>query len=88
VEADLLELIQRENRWDRELEASGYEPNLSLIYEVLQHEREETLLRIARDLGLPDPEGLVESRDVEENRLERQADRRTEAWVDKFIRWK
>jgi len=47
IEADLMELIARENRWDRELEASGYTPDLSLIYEVLQHEREETLLRIA-----------------------------------------
>jgi len=88
VEADLMELIERENRWDRELEASGYVPNLSLIYEVLQQEREETLLRIARDLELPDPEGIVAGRDVEENRLERQADQRTEAWVNKFIRWK
>jgi len=55
---------------------------------VLQQEREETLLRIARDLELPDPEGIVAGRDVEENRLERQADQRTEAWVNKFIRWK
>ena len=42
------------------------------------HEREETLLRIAQALELPDPEGIVASRDVEENRLERQADKRTE----------
>ena len=88
VEADLMELIERENRWDRELEESGYVPNLSLIYEVLLHEREETLLQLAIDLELPDPAGIVASRDVEENRLERQADQRTEAWINKFIRWK
>ena len=88
IEADLMELIERENRWDRELEASGYVPDLSLIYEVLQQERESTLLRIAQALELPDPEGIIASRDVEENRLERQADNRTELWVNKFIRWK
>jgi LPS sulfotransferase NodH len=88
IEADLMELIARENRWDRELEASGYIPDLSLIYEVLQHEREETLLGIARALELPDPEGVVASRDIEENRLARQADHRTEVWVNRFIRWK
>jgi len=88
IEADLMELIARENRWDRELEASGYTPDLSLIYEVLQGEREQTLLGIARALELPDPERVIASRDVEENRLARQADQRTEVWVNKFIRWK
>ncbi len=87
IEADLMELAEQENRWDRELEASGYTPDLRLIYEVLQHEREETLLGIARALELPDPEGIVASREIEEKRLARQADRLTEAWVDRFIRW-
>ena len=88
IEADLVALIERENRWDRELEASGYAPDLRLIYEVVQYEREETLLGIARSLELPDPEGIVASRDIEENRLARQADHLTEGWVNKFIRWK
>lgn len=87
IEADLMELIERENRWDRELEASGYVPDLSLIYEVLQHEREDVLLRLAHALELPDADRVVAERDVEENRLERQADHRTENWVNKFIRW-
>lgn len=88
IEADLMELVERENRWDRELEASGYTPDLSLIYEVLQQEREETLLGIAGALELPDPEGIIASRKADQNRLARQADDRTEVWVDKFIRWK
>jgi LPS sulfotransferase NodH len=29
----------------------------------------------------------VAARDVEENRLARQADHRTETWVNRFIRW-
>jgi LPS sulfotransferase NodH len=88
IEADLLELIERENRWDRELEDCGYVPDLDLIYETLMHTREDALLRIAHALELPDPEGTVAARDIEDNRLERQADQRTEAWIDKFIRWK
>lgn len=88
IEADLIELIERENRWARELEASGYEPDLKLVYETLMHERDETLVRIAEALELPDPAGLVEARDVEENRLTRQADKRTEIWVNRFIRWR
>ena len=80
-------MIERENRWDRELEASGYTPDLSLIYEVLEHEREEALMRIAVALGLPDPERIVASRIPDPDHLERQADDRTEEWVDKFIGW-
>jgi len=87
IEAEIMDLIERETRWDRELEASGYTPDLRLIYEVLEHEREEMLMRIAVALELPDPEQIVASRIQEPEFLERQADQYTEEWVDRFIGW-
>jgi LPS sulfotransferase NodH len=87
IEKELVELVNRENRWDRELEASGFVPHLRLIYEVLVGEREESLLRIARALELPDPESVVAGRRPEVQRLERQADDQTEEWVNRFIGW-
>jgi len=88
IEKEMVELVNRENRWDRELETSGYVPHLRLVYEVLVGEREETLLRLARALELPDPEGIVAARRrPEEQPLKRQADDETESWVNRFIGW-
>ena len=87
IEAEVIALIERENRWDRELEASGYTPDLRLIYEAFEHEREETLLKVAVALGLPDPERIIAERIPDPDPLERQADHHTEEWVDRFIGW-
>lgn len=87
LSADIVELVQREARWHRELEASGYVPHFELEYEDLVREREAVLLRLAQLLELPDPASAVAQRDVGEVRLERQADVLTEEWYDRFIKW-
>ena len=88
ITADLLEMVERETRWDRELAESGYESHVDLIYEIAQHHREQALLDIARSLGLPDPERIVAERTEQQKKLERQADRVTEEWIDQFIGWR
>jgi LPS sulfotransferase NodH len=85
---DLVELVRRESRWERELEDSGYRPHLELIYEDLVPGRESVLLRIAELLELPDPGGVVAARSADDVRLERQADDLTEVWFDQFIEWR
>ncbi|MCB2223652.1 MAG: hypothetical protein KQH83_05695 [Actinobacteria bacterium] len=87
IESAVYELIERENRWDRELAASGYAADLDLIYEVLMHERDEALLRIATALELDDPRGIVAARKRDDGGLERQAGEETEDWVNRFIGW-
>jgi hypothetical protein len=54
------------------------------VYEDLPSRRDETLLAIARNLDLPDPEGIVANRARDEVQLERQADETTEAWINDF----
>lgn len=88
IESAIYELIERENLWDRELEASGYSADVTLVYETLQNQRSEAILSIARALGLPDAETVVGERDTDSARLERQANDETEAWIDRFIGWK
>ncbi len=85
--ADVVELVEREARWYRELEASGYEPHLTLEYEDLVSQRETVLHRLAELLELPEPEAVVSGRDSGEVRLERQADTLTEEWYDRFTKW-
>jgi LPS sulfotransferase NodH len=87
IAADIVELVQREARWERELEASGYEAHLRLEYEDLVPRRDEVLLRLAELLELDDPDAVVAGRDAGEVRLERQADALTEEWHDRFIKW-
>lgn len=85
--ADIVELVEREARWHRELEASGYEPDLTLEYEELVAQRDPVLQRLAELLELPDPAAVVSGRDSGEIRLERQADAMTEEWYDRFTKW-
>ena len=81
---NIVALIKFESQWDREFEASGMEPAMTLYYEDLPSSRDETLLQIAKLLELPDGEKIVEEREREDVRLQRQADELTEEWVNRF----
>ena len=83
-------MVKREARWERELAASQYAPDLALVYE--DHidpvpERQAVILRLAELLGLPDPAGSLAKAQIGGSTLERQADETTEAWIDKYIGW-
>ncbi|HEX9644759.1 MAG TPA: Stf0 family sulfotransferase [Acidimicrobiia bacterium] len=80
----IVELVVWETQWQREFAASGLQPAIDLVYEDLPSRRDETLLAIARNLDLPDPEGIVANRARDEVQLERQADETTEAWINDF----
>jgi LPS sulfotransferase NodH len=80
----IVQLAKWEAQWERELEASSIVPAIDMMYEELPDRRDETLLDIARRIGLEDPEGIVANRDREEIKLRRQADDLTEAWYDRF----
>lgn len=80
----IVQLAKWEAQWERELEASGVVPAIDMMYEELPPRREETLLDIARRIGLPDADGIVANRDRGDVKLQRQADELTEAWYDRF----
>lgn len=86
----IVEMVKREARWERELRDSGCVPDLALVYE--DHidpvpVRQETILRIAELLGLPDPPAALAKAKIEGSSLQRQADETTEAWIDRYIGW-
>jgi LPS sulfotransferase NodH len=86
----IVEMVKRETRWERELAASQYTPDLALVYE--DHidpmpERQAVMLRLAELLGLPDPAASLAKAQIGGSSLQRQADETTEAWIDKYIGW-
>ena len=86
----VIDLVKMESLWDRELEASGMEPDLSFVYEehlASPEERYRALVSLLRMVGSPDPEGAAAKQRGNERSLERQADETTEAWVNRFIGW-
>jgi LPS sulfotransferase NodH len=85
IDRAILDLAIWEALWQREIEASGFDLDLDLAYEDIVVRRDETLLDIARWVGLDDPEGVVGDRDREDVKLQRQSNDVTEEWIDRYI---
>ena len=85
IASNVVALIKFESQWEREFEASGLQPAMTLDYEDIPAQRDEILLDIATLLELDDPQGVVDARERDEVRVQRQADDVTEPWYDRFI---
>lgn len=82
----IIDIVRWEALWEREFQSSGIVPAIDLNYEDIPPARDEWLLRIATELGLEDPEGIVANRSREDVELQRQANAETEEWYDRFAR--
>lgn len=82
----IVDIVRWEALWDREFEASGITPTMDIVYEEIPGSRDELLLEIATQLGLDDPASIVANRARDDIQLQRQANRETEQWYDRFAR--
>lgn len=73
-------ILEGEAGWQNFFEACGMKP-FQVVYEELVESYEPTALRILKYLNIPYPSDFV----FGERRLEKQADRLNEAWVEKYL---
>jgi LPS sulfotransferase NodH len=73
-------VLEGEARWQKFFEACEVRP-FQVVYEDLVEAYEPTALRILENLNIPYPRSLV----FGERRLQKQADRLNEAWVEKYL---
>jgi LPS sulfotransferase NodH len=79
----LAQLEQDEAYWANQFELSNRPPALELEYEDYVNTREETLIRIAQLLSLPNAEKLVKPR--KSHKITKQSDSLNESWYKRFI---
>lgn len=76
----LADFETREEAWERWLASRGIEP-LRIVYEAFAESYEPTVRAVLRHVGIPEADRVR----IPPPPLERQADERTEQWVERFL---
>jgi trehalose 2-sulfotransferase len=76
----LADFETRERAWEHWIESCGIEP-LRIVYETFAESYEPTVRAVLRHLGIPEADHVS----IPPPPLERQADDRTEQWVERYL---